>query len=363
MADINKNRAPDCTPDLSCRRGKVGGEAVLEGIMMKAGGRYSVALRRPDGKIRITDHKYTSLRDKHKILRIPVLRGVVNMVESLILSYRVLGTSADAYALEEEEPTRFEKWLERTCGKSVMDVIMVIAGVLGMVLGFALFFYLPMLVTKGVDSLIGGSLGWFKNVLEGCLRIGIFVLYIFAVSFMNDIRRTFQYHGAEHKTIFCYERGLDLTVENVRQQSRFHPRCGTSFIFVVLIVSVIFASFITWDSLWMRLLIKLPMLPLVVGLSFEFIMYAGKHDNLFTKILSAPGLLMQRMTTKEPDDGQIEIAIAAVKDALHDEFPEFETYQPEGEDYRIVGAAPASDAAEAPADADERESSVQGAAE
>ena len=336
----NKKKNDACTDPLACRRGKIGGEAVLEGIMMKAGGRYSIALRQQDGKIRISDHKYTTLRDKYKIFRVPVIRGVVNMIESFILSYKVLGISADAYGMEDEEPSKFEKWLEKTFGKSIMDFVMVIAGVLGVALGFGLFFYLPMLVTKGADTLAGGNLGWFKNAIEGCLRIAIFVLYIWAVSFMGDIRRTFQYHGAEHKTIFCYEQGLELTVENVRRQTRFHPRCGTSFIFVVLIVSVIFASFLTWDSLWMRLLFKLPMLPVVVGLSFEFIMYAGKHDNLFTKILSAPGLWMQRMTTKEPDDAQIEIAIAAVKDALRDEYPDFETYPVKGETYRIVGTSP-----------------------
>ncbi len=354
MAKDKKNPKDSgvCEDPLACRRGKIGGEAVLEGIMMKAGGNYSIALRQPDKKIRISAHKYTTVRDKHKLLRLPIIRGVINMVESFILSYKVLGVSADALGLEDEEPTKFEKWLEKTFGKSIMDFVMVIAAVLGVALGFGLFFYLPMLVTKGLDALSGGNLGWFKNVIEGCMRIGIFVLYVWAVSFMSDIRRTFQYHGAEHKTIFCYEQGLELNVENVRAQKRFHPRCGTSFIFVVLIVSIIFASFITWDALWMRLLIKLPMLPLIVGLSFEFIMYAGKHDNLFTKILSAPGLWMQRMTTKEPDDDQIEIAIAAVKYTLRDEYPDFETYAVPGENYRIVGAAPKTEESESATEPD-----------
>ena len=332
-----KNAPEACDDPLACRRGKIGGEAVLEGIMMKAGGNYSIALRREqDKRIRISDHKYTSVRDKYKILNIPIIRGVVNMVESFVLSYKVLGISADAWGVEEEQPSKFEIWLEKKFDKSVMDFIMVIASVLGVALGFGLFFYLPMLVTKGLDSLVGGNLGWFKNLTEGGMRIAIFVLYVWAVSFMSDIRRTFQYHGAEHKTIFCYEAGLDLTVENVRRQKRFHPRCGTSFIFVALILSIIVASFITWDSLWVRLLIKIPMLPLIIGLSYEFIRYAGKHENLFTRILSAPGLWMQRMTTKEPDDDQIEIAIAAVKYTLKDEYPDFETEEVPGEDYRLV---------------------------
>ncbi len=334
---MSNKKNPACDDATSCRRGKIGGEAVLEGIMMKAGRDYSIALRREqDKRIRISDHKYTTVRDKYAICRLPIIRGAVNMVESLILSYKVLGISADAWGVEEEQPSKFELWLERKFGKSVMDFVMVIATVLGLGLGIGLFFFLPMLVTKGADVLLGGNLGFLKNVIEGVIRIGIFVLYVWAVSHMNDIRRTFQYHGAEHKTIFCYEAGLDLTVENVRVQSRFHPRCGTSFIFVALIVSVIVASFITWDSLWVRLLIKLPLLPLIVGISFEFIMYAGKHDNLFTKIVSAPGLLMQRMTTKEPDDGQIEIAIAAVKYTLKDEYPDFQTEDVPGEDYKLV---------------------------
>ncbi len=336
----NQKNQAGCAKDdvLACRKGKIGGEAVLEGIMMKAGGTYSIALRREsDHRIRISDHKYTSLRDRYRLLRLPIVRGVVNLVESLLLSYKVLGISAEEYGLEEEaEPGRFERWLERHLGQNLVNIVMIISAVLGIALGVGLFFFVPMLVTKGLDHLLGGTLGWFKNVIEGIIRIGIFVCYVWLVSFMKDIRRTFQYHGAEHKTIFCYEQGLELTVENVKKQSRFHPRCGTSFIFVILILSVIVASFITWDSLLVRLCIKLPMLPLVVGVGFEFIMYAGKHDNLFTKILSAPGLWMQRMTTKEPDDDQIEIAIAAVKYTLKDEYPDFRVEEVEGEDYCLV---------------------------
>ncbi len=336
MSDKIKNRN-QCNDPLACRRGKIGGEAVLEGIMMKAGGKYSIALRREqDKRIRISDHTYTSVRDKYRILKLPIIRGAVNMVESLLLSYKVLGISADAWGGEEEQPSKFEVWLEKKFGKSVMDILMVIAAILGLGLGLGLFFFVPMLVTKAFDALAGGNLGWLKNAIEGIIRIAIFVGYVWAVSFVGDINRTFRYHGAEHKTIFCYETGLDLTIENVRKQKRFHPRCGTSFIFVALIVSVVIASFITWDSLWVRLLIKLPMLPLIVGISYEFIMYAGKHDNLFTRIISAPGLWMQRMTTKEPDDDQIEIAIAAVKYTLKEEYPDFKVEDVPGEDYKLV---------------------------
>ncbi len=361
---MSAKKAKDtCSSPLDCKRGKIGGEAVIEGIMMKAGGKYAVALRQEDKRIRITDHTYTTVRDKCRLLRLPIIRGIVNMIESLILSYKVLGISADAMGLE-EEPTKFEKWLTRVCGKHLVDIIMGIAMVLGLVLGFGLFFYLPMLVTKALDGALGGNLGWFKNLVEGLMRIAIFVGYVWVVSFMNDIKRTFQYHGAEHKTIFCYEAGLPLTVENVRKQSRFHPRCGTSFIFVVLILSIIVSSFITWDSLALRLLIKLPLLPLVVGLSFEFIMYAGKHDNLFTTILSFPGLMMQRLTTKEPDDGQIEVAIASVMRILPEEYPDFETYAVPGENYRIVGRKPEAETVPETAEASEAvEASVEASVE
>ncbi len=319
------------------RLGKIGGEAVIEGVMMKAGGKYALAVRQENGKIRVSDHTYTTIRDKSKFLRLPIIRGVVNMAESLILSYKVLDMSMEAYGgFAEEEPSKFEKWLEKIFGKSIMDIMMVIAAVLGLGLGLGLFFFLPMLITKAVEGACGGDIGWFKNLLEGCIRIAIFVGYVFVVSFMKDIKRTFQYHGAEHKTIFCYEQGLPLTVDNVRAQRRFHPRCGTSFIFVILILSIVISSFVTWNSLAMRLLLKLPLLPLTVGIGFEFIMYAGKHDNILTKILSAPGLWMQRLTTKEPDDEQIAVAIASVKSVLTEEYPEFATQPVEGETYRIV---------------------------
>ncbi|MBO4229121.1 MAG: DUF1385 domain-containing protein [Clostridia bacterium] len=323
--------------ELLCgRRGKIGGEALIEGIMMKAGRQYAVAVRQPDKRIRVSLDSFQTVRDRFRLLRIPIVRGAVNMVETLILSYRVLGLSAEVFGDTGEEQTKFEKWVEKKFGKSILNVIMGISTVLGLLLGIGLFFFLPMAATKGLEALFGGSIGWFKNLAEGLIRIGIFVLYIWAVSFMPDIRRTFQYHGAEHKTIFCYEKELPLTVENIAAQKRFHPRCGTSFLFVALIVSVVISSFITWDNIWLRQGIKLLLLPLTVGLSFELIMYAGKHDNLLTRILSAPGLWMQRLTTREPDAEMIEVAIASVKTVLSDEYPDFETDSVEGESYRIV---------------------------
>lgn len=313
--------------ELSCRLGTVGGEAVLEGVMMKGkDGKMGIAVRKEDGSLVVRKDKHVSIRKKYKILNLPIIRGVVGMVESFILSFKVLNISAEVYGLDEtEEPSKFEKWLDKKFGKNIMDIVMAIALVLGVALAMGLFVFLPSLITKGIESLSGADLGFWKNAIEGVLKIAIFIAYLSLVSLMKDIRRTFQYHGAEHKSIFCYEAGEDLTVENVKKHGRFHPRCGTSFLFVILIISILIFSlpFVPWDNVWLRMLIKLPMLPIVIGLGFEFIMFAGKHDNWFVRALSAPGLLMQRITTREPDDDMIEVAIIALKTALPDDFPDF----------------------------------------
>ncbi len=310
----------------NCRLGKVGGEAVLEGVMMRCGDRYSIASRKEDGSITVSDHSFTSIRKKNKFFNLPIIRGVVALVESFKLSFKVLTLSAEAIGVDLDEPeTKFEKWLLDKFGDKLFNVIMGVAGFLGVLLAIGLFFMLPTLVTKGVDALlglVGGTLGVFKTLCEGVVRIGIFVCYILLVSLMPDIRRTFEYHGAEHKTIACYEAGEELTPENAKKHTRFHARCGTSFIFVMLILSVLVFSlpFVPWDNIWLRYLIKLPLMPIICGLGFEFISYAGKHDNLLTKVLSAPGLWMQRVTTREPDEKQLEIAILAAKSAMPDEF-------------------------------------------
>ena len=310
------------------RLGKVGGEAVLEGVMMRCGDRYSIASRHEDGSISVENRSYVSLRKRNKLWNLPLVRGVVSLVESLKLSFKVLSISAEAIGVDMDEPeTKFEKWLLKTFGQNIMNVVMGIASVLGVLLGVALFLVLPTLATQGLDfllGLVGGSLGIFKTLCEGVIRIGIFVGYILLVSLMPDIRRTFEYHGAEHKSIACYESGMPLTPENAKNCTRFHPRCGTSFIFIMLILSVIVFSFVTWENIWLRLVLKPLLLPLICGLGFEFILYAGKHENLFTKIVAAPGLWMQRVTTREPDLDELEIAITAMKSAMPDEFPQSE---------------------------------------
>ena len=265
----------------NCRLGKVGGEAVLEGVMMRSGDRYSIASRMEDGSITVSDHSFKSIRKKSKFFNIPIIRGVVALVESFTLSFKVLTLSAEAIGVDLDEPeTKFEKWLLDKFGDKVFNVIMGFAGFLGVLLAVGLFFILPTLATKGLDSLLGMaglSLGWAKTLCEGIIRMLIFVCYLLAVSLMPDIRRTFQYHGAEHKSIACYEAGDELTPENAAKHSRFHARCGTSFIFVMLIISVLVFSlpFVPWDNIWLRYAIKLPLMPLICGLGFEFIQFSG----------------------------------------------------------------------------------------
>lgn len=313
----------------SCRRlGAVGGQAVLEGIMMRNGDNYAVGVRRETGEISIAKDTFVSVRKKHKWLDLPIIRGSVNMVESMMLSFRTLETSAEQFGIEETEgePSKFEKWLNDKFGDKLMNFIMVIAMIFGVALSLGLFFFLPSFVTKLADTYIfGGNMGWWRNVCEGVMKIVIFIAYLLLTSIMKDIRRTFEYHGAEHKTIFCYEAGEELTPENVKKYKRFHPRCGTSFLFIIIILNILIFSLpiFTWENVFLRFGTKLLTLPLVVGIGYEFLRFAGKHPNPITNFLSLPGLLMQRITTREPDEGQIEVAIHALKAAMPEEFPDF----------------------------------------
>ncbi|MBQ4207967.1 MAG: DUF1385 domain-containing protein [Clostridia bacterium] len=308
----------------------VGGQALIEGIMMQGPKGAAVSVRVPDGSIETIMKHPKHIRDRIKPLGWPVLRGCVSFVESMIFGYQCLMLSAEKSGMEdveadEENMSKLDKWLSSHLSKGVMSALTAVASVLGIALAFALFFYLPTVITNLFNKLANGALQNYRALIEGVLRMLIFIGYIAAVSLMKDIRRTFMYHGAEHKTIFCYEHGLDLTVENVKKQSRFHPRCGTSFMFVIIIISVLISSVISVafpalrnsTPVWM--LTKLLILPLVMGFGYEFIKYAGRHENLFVKILSAPGLWMQRLTTKEPDDDMIEVAIAAFSAVITDD--------------------------------------------
>lgn len=313
--------------DKKIHKTSVGGQALIEGVMMQGPKGVATAVRQADGNILVEPHEVKHLRDKNKFWGLPLIRGIVSFVESMILGYKLLMYSAEASGMEDMEDVemnKFEKWLTDKLGDKFMSIIMGFASVIGVALAFLIFFYLPVLAFNRLNAWADGSLTSWQGTIEGVLKIIIFVVYIALVSRMNDIKRTFMYHGAEHKSIACYEAGLELTVENVKKCSRFHPRCGTSFIFVMLILSIvlstllskIFPSIAEIRVLWMFL--KLAFLPVVMSLGYEFIKYAGRHDNVFVKILSAPGLWMQRLTTKEPTDDIIEVGIASLKAVITD---------------------------------------------
>ena len=301
--------------------GSVGGQALMEGIMMNGPEGKAMALRLPDGSISVEKKTFTSIKDKNKFFGIPMVRGIVNFVEALIFGYKCLMESAEKTGMdveEEENMSKLDRWISDHFGEKMMKVIGAISMVLGFALAFALFVWMPSFLFDAINKLTGERITMLRTIFEGLLRIIIFVIYMFAVSKMKEIKRVYMYHGAEHKSIFCYESGEEMTVENVRKQSRFHPRCGTSFIFVMILLSILVSSVVAlaFPSLtqirpvW--ICVKLLIMPIVMGLGYEFIRYAGKHDNLFVKILSAPGLWMQRITTAEPDDSMIEVGIAAI---------------------------------------------------
>ena len=325
---MEKNKS--CSKKCADRLNKVGGQAVLEGVMMKAGAKTVTTCRKEDGTLVVYDSEFHSVRKKHKILNIPILRGVINFVEMLILSVKTLGNSADALGIEEEDG-KCEKWLKKHLGIRLTDLIMVIAVILGLALSVFLFMFLPNFISSLLDKyLLKGSLGVWTAVVEGVVKILIFLAYLWLVSLMKDIKRTFMYHGAEHKSIACFESGDELTPENAKKYKRFHPRCGTSFMFLMILLGIFAGLFVkilipglnTWAYTGIRLLI----LPLVMGIGYEILMIAGKHDNFLTRAISAPGLWVQRITTKEPTEDMLEVAIISIKCALRDEFPEFREF-------------------------------------
>lgn len=357
----------DKNVDLSCRRNRVGGQAVIEGVMMKNGQQVALAVRKEDGSIEIHKSEFVALKTKRKWLNIPILRGIIGFVESILLSFKTLGKATDMLALEEEEERakaekRAKKEAKRKAKlaeKGIVEdkqeepkeelaeekaeekaepkksgfttaIIMGISLILGLGLAVALFIFLPSFVANLVadwfDLDYTGGARYLLAGIEGLLKVMIFIAYLAIVSLMKDIRRTFQYHGAEHKSIACYESGMELTPENARKCTRFHPRCGTSFMFVMILLGIIVGMFIPqWGELiWLRTLIKLAILPLIMGVGYEFIMIAGKHENWLTRALSAPGIWMQGITTREPDDYQLAIAICAIKASMPEEFPDFD---------------------------------------
>lgn len=301
----------------------IGGSALIEGIMMRGPKKTVVAVRTAPDTIETEEIKVTTLREKYKFFRIPFIRGIAGMIDSLKLSYKSLMLSAnkaiDSIEVEEEEMSKFEKWLNDKLGEKMMNVIMTIASVLGVALAVVLFIWVPSLLyglLQPLSPVFDSQL--LRSSFEGILRIALFLGYIIIVSQMEDMKRVFMYHGAEHKTIFCYEADEELTVENVRKHRRFHPRCGTSFMIIMLLLGILIGLFVpsfSYLGLWgtvLRAAIKILLLPISVGVGFELIQLCGKHDNWFTKVIAAPGMWAQRITTREPDDSMIEIAIAAL---------------------------------------------------
>lgn len=302
-----------------CRLGTVGGQAVIEGVMMKSKDLVALSVRGTDGNITTEVKPFKSVRSKNKLLNIPVLRGIINFVETMILSFNTLSRSADMLGIEEEE-TKFDKWLTKVFGKKITAIASAIGMVLGLLLSVVLFIYLPILASNLIEKFLTDN-RIILSVSEGLIKILIFILYILFCTLIPDMKRTFQYHGAEHKSIFCHEAGLELTVENVKKQSRFHPRCGTSFLFVMMFLGIITSALIIDFNDYIRVALKILFLPLVVGVGFEFIKFAGTHNNILVRLVSAPGLWIQRLTTKEPDEKQIEVAICSLKAALPDIYP------------------------------------------
>ena len=320
------------------KKTSIGGQALLEGIMMRGPKVTAMAVRNPQGEI-VLEEEPTRGQTRPKICRLPIIRGVFGMIDSLAGGYKYLMRSAEicgADAEEEEKARakrekknaeRAKKGLPPLEGASFSEklinaVLMPLATALACVLAFVLFFWMPAQLWKWLQPILPGSVAnnyFLRALFEGVLKIALFVGYVWATSLMKDIRRTYMYHGAEHKTIFCYEAGLPLTVENVRIQRRFHPRCGTSFLILTLLVSILITTFIRIDSLPLRLLVKVPTLPLIVGLSYELIKFAGRTDNKLTRIISAPGIALQHLTVFEPEDGMIECAIRAMEKAIPDD--------------------------------------------
>ena len=296
-------------------KSKIGGQALIEGVMMRGIDKAAMACRLPNGEIEVEEWGVKGGKNAPWYKKAPFIRGSVNFVISLVDGYKCLSKSAEKQGeFEEEELSNFEKKLLKIFGDKLMPILTVFSIIIGIAICFGLFMFLPMLITK----LIGGAIHsqFIKTLIEGLIKITLFILYLALVSKMKDIQRTFEYHGAEHKTIACYEAGEELTVENVKTHTRLHPRCGTSFLIIVFIISILVFSLLTWKTMLMRIILKLALLPVVCGIAYEIIRLAGKYDNIFTRIVSAPGLALQKLTTREPDASQIECAIAALKPCI-----------------------------------------------
>ena len=314
----------------------IGGQAVIEGVMMKGPSKSAIAIRKPDGEIDIDIKDNSSLVAKFKLTKIPVIRGVVAFFDSMITGVKATMHSAEFIDLEEEgeSQSKFDKFIEKHFGDKMIDIILWISVALSLVLGVGLFMLLPTVIAGALKSIFTNEsfiqlpkafidvINPFVtntvvlNLTESITRMIIFLIYMILVSKLKDMQRVFEYHGAEHKTIACYEAGAELTVENARNYTRFHPRCGTSFLLIVMVVSILFFSLLSWDNVWMRMGLRLLLLPVVAGISYEIIRFAGRSKSKCVSFLTKPGLWMQKLTTREPDDSQLEVAIESIKAVL-----------------------------------------------
>lgn len=297
-------------------KGTLGGQAVIEGVMMKGPDSYSVAVRKPDKKIEVKLHKYESFGDRHKFAKLPFIRGVVSFVESLVVGTKTLSYSSSFYD-EDEVETKADRLFKDIFKEKAESVILGFTILLSVVIAVALFMLLPAAIAEILGKWISSHV--LVAVIEGIIRLLIFLIYVVLISQMEDIKRVFMYHGAEHKTINCYESGDDLTPENVAKHSRYHKRCGTSFLFIVMIVSIFVFMFITAKQMWLRFLLRLVLIPVVAGISYEFIRLAGRSENPVVNALSKPGLWVQKLTTKEPEEEMIQVAIISVEAVLYGE--------------------------------------------
>lgn len=312
----------------------IGGQAIIEGVMMRGPYKTAMAVRKSDGEI-VVETNENGTKRKNAFCKLPIVRGCVNFVESMVIGMKALMFSAEFIDLEDDEEveeSKFDKWLEEKFGDKIKDIVIYVSLVLSLFLSVGLFIVLPNLVTSGIDKLCSMSFmpdsitqlaasKSFYNIVEAIIKMAIFITYLALVSNMPDIKRVFEYHGAEHKTIFCYESGEELTVENVRKQSRFHPRCGTNFLLFTIIISIlVFCCLPKFEStalgVFLRVITRLGLMPVVAGLSYEVIKLAGRSENKIVKALTKPGLWLQKLTTREPDDSQIEVAIESIKSVI-----------------------------------------------
>ncbi|SNX53567.1 DUF1385 domain-containing protein [Thermoanaerobacterium sp. RBIITD] len=294
----------------------IGGQAVIEGVMMRGHNSVATAIRKGD-EIIVKKDMAKPLTKKYKILSIPFIRGTIALIDSLIIGIKTLTYSAEMIEGEDEEPSKFDLFLKKMFGDKLDDIVMFFSVAVSLAISIVVFFIGPTYIAGFIKKYTENTI--LINFAEGVIRVGIFLLYLVLISHMKDIRRVFEYHGAEHKTIHCFEHEEALTVENARKYTTLHPRCGTNFLFIVMIVSIIVFSFLKWPTLYIRIISRVLLLPVVAGISYEVIKIAGHSDSKIIGALIYPGLLMQKLTTKEPDDSQLEVAIASLKSVLEDE--------------------------------------------